>query len=317
MQRRNKFQAVERQVDALHFESTLLVESTSADDYGQYECVVRNALGQASTSLEFSKPSRPDTPLQLRVGNVSDSSVELLWTPGFDGGMQVYYRIRLKQHGEDKYKYVDAKPGEQNVTLEGLKPGGNYYFSVMAHNEAGGSKFLPDIKLTLSKGSQPHSAEYTEKDELPNVMIIGITSAAMVLLVLNAALVAWFVIRRQNKSQGEAEPSNDDAYSKDDNQSVYKVRLRRLTRNSNPRELMLTDLILTSYPSLHCRRTCRRRQQPPRTSSRTWTSFSRPHTRPSTRRAPCVRPPIRCVIPISRAPCPIPSGTVNATAPQG
>lgn len=231
MQRRNKFQAVERQVDALHFESTLLVESTSADDYGQYECVVRNSLGQASTSLEFSKPSRPDTPLQLRVGNVSDSSVELLWTPGFDGGMQVYYRIRLKQHGEEKYKYVDAKPGEQNVTLEGLKPGGNYYFSVMAHNEAGGSKFLPDIKLTLSKGSQPHSAEYTEKDELPNVMIIGITSAAMVLLVLNAALVAWFVIRRQNKSQGEAEPSNDDAYSKDDNQSVYKVRRSSLTSN--------------------------------------------------------------------------------------
>lgn len=58
---------------------------------------------------------------------------------------------------------------------------------------------------------------------MPNMMIIGITSAAMVLLILNAALVAWFVIRRQNKSTTETETPNDDAYSKEDNQSVYKV----------------------------------------------------------------------------------------------
>lgn len=72
-------------------------------------------------------------------------------------------------------------------------------------------------------GSTPLSAELNEKDEMPNFMIIGITSAAMVLLILNAALVAWFVIRRQNKNANEVEAPNDDAYSKEDNQSVYKV----------------------------------------------------------------------------------------------
>ncbi|XP_037715828.1 nephrin isoform X2 [Drosophila subpulchrella] len=248
MQRRNKFKSVERQVDTLNYESALLIENTSADDYGQYECVVRNALGQASTTLEFSKPSRPDAPLQLRVGNVSDTGVELNWTPGFDGGMQTYFRLRLKQHGEDKYKYVDAKPGHQNISLDGLKPGATYYFSVMAANEAGGSKFMPDIKLTLSKGSQPHSAEYTEKDELPNVMIIGITSAAMVLLVLNAALVAWFVIRRQNKSQSEAEPSNDDVYSKDDSQSVYKADVQKKAAASTYLVENVDIIQSTAYP---------------------------------------------------------------------
>ncbi|XP_033251166.1 nephrin-like isoform X2 [Drosophila miranda] len=248
MQRRNKFKTLDRQVDALNYESALLIENTSADDYGQYECVVRNALGQASTTLEFSKPSRPDTPLQLRVGNVSDTGVELMWSPGFDEGMQTYYRLRLKQHGEDKYKYVDAKPGNLNITLDGLKPGATYYISVMAANEAGGSKFMPDIKLSLSKGSQPHSAEYTEKDELPNVMIIGITSAAMVLLVLNAALVAWFVIRRQNKSQGEAEPSNDDVYSKDDNQSVYKADVQKKAAASTYLVENVDIIQSTAYP---------------------------------------------------------------------
>ncbi|XP_017838781.1 nephrin isoform X2 [Drosophila busckii] len=248
LKRRNKYSTAERQVDGLYFESALLIESTAAEDYGQYECVVRNSLGQASTTLEFSKPTRPDTPLQLRVGNVSDSSVELMWTPGFDGGMQAYYRLRVKQQGEDKYKTVEVKLGALNATLEQLKPGGNYYFSVMAFNEAGNSKYLPDIKLTLSKGSQPHSAEYTEKDELPNVMIIGITSAAMVLLVLNAALVAWFVIRRQNKSQGETEPSNDDAYSKDDNQSVYKADVQKKAAASTYLVENVDIIQSTAYP---------------------------------------------------------------------
>ncbi|KAM7345697.1 hibris isoform 4-T4 [Cochliomyia hominivorax] len=226
--RRNKFKALDRKINALTYESSLIIENTSADDYGQYECVARNSHGQASSTLEFSKPMRPDTPLDLQVNNVTENGVDLAWTPGFDGGLPVYYRLRFKIFNEDKYKYVDAKPGSVNITIDGLKAGSTYVFSVMAANEAGGSKFLPDIKLTLTKGSQPYSAELNEKDEMPNMMIIGITSAAMVLLVLNAALVAWFVIRRQNKNSTETEAPNDDAYSKEDNQSVYKLPISAL-----------------------------------------------------------------------------------------
>ncbi|XP_023299078.2 nephrin isoform X1 [Lucilia cuprina] len=226
--RRNKFKALDRKLNALTYESSLMIENTSADDYGQYECVARNTHGQASSTLEFSKPMRPDTPLDIQVNNVTDNGVDLSWTPGFDGGLPVYYRLRFKIFNEDKYKYVDAKPGSINITIDGLKAGSTYVFSVMAANEAGGSKFLPDIKLTLTKGSQPYSAELNEKDEMPNMMIIGITSAAMGLLILNAALVAWFVIRRQNKNSTETEAPNDDAYSKEDNQSVYKLPISAL-----------------------------------------------------------------------------------------
>lgn len=53
----------------------------------------------------------------------------------------------------------------------------------------------------MKTGSEPISAELLEKSEMPNLVIIGITSAAMILLVLNAALVAWFVTRKQNKGK--------------------------------------------------------------------------------------------------------------------
>lgn len=57
--------------------------------------------------------------------------------------------------------------------------------------------------LLENTGSEPISAELLEKSEMPNLVIIGITSAAMILLVLNAALVAWFVTRKQNKGKKE------------------------------------------------------------------------------------------------------------------
>ncbi|KAL9915607.1 nephrin isoform X2 [Glossina fuscipes] len=252
--RRNKFKAIDRRLDAFTYESTLVIENTSNDDYGQYECMARNAHGQASTTLEFSKPMRPDTPLELLVNNVTENGVDLSWIPGFDGGLPVYYRLRFKVYNEDKYKYIDGKPGSLNVTIDGLKAGSTYVFSVMSANEAGGSKFLPDIKLTLAKGSTPLSAELNEKDEMPNFMIIGITSAAMVLLILNAALVAWFVIRRQNKNANEVEAPNDDAYSKEDNQSVYKLPISALQADvqKQPTATYLVENVdiiqSTSYP---------------------------------------------------------------------
>jgi len=79
MQRRNKFKSVERQVDTLNYESALLIENTSADDYGQYECVVRNALGQASTTLEFSKPSRAPFHVELMASG-NPMVISYTWT---------------------------------------------------------------------------------------------------------------------------------------------------------------------------------------------------------------------------------------------
>lgn len=151
--RRNKYKILERKLDALRYESFLLIENVASDDYGQYECVARNIHGQAVSGLEFSKPMRPDVPHELHVNNVTENGVDLSWSPGFDGGLPPYYRLRFKLYNEDKYKYIDVKPGSLNATIDGLKAGSTYVFSIMAANEAGGSKFLPDLKLTLTKGN--------------------------------------------------------------------------------------------------------------------------------------------------------------------
>lgn len=49
------------------------------------------------------------------------------------------------------------------------------------------------------KDPEPLSIESVEKSELPKLVIVGIALAGLGLLIINAVLVAWFIIRRRNK----------------------------------------------------------------------------------------------------------------------
>lgn len=49
------------------------------------------------------------------------------------------------------------------------------------------------------KDPEPLSIESVEKSELPKLVIVGIALAGLGPLIINAVLVAWFIIRRRNK----------------------------------------------------------------------------------------------------------------------
>lgn len=66
--------------------------------------------------------------------------------------MIFFFYVVGRELKDEKYKYVDVRPTAPNVTIHGLKSNTPYLFSVMAANEAGGSKYLPDIKKTMAKG---------------------------------------------------------------------------------------------------------------------------------------------------------------------
>lgn len=91
-----------------------------------------------------------------------------------------------------------------------------------------------------------------------------------------------------------------------------------MIRSINPliKSNQLYSEILTSCPSLLCRRMFRRKQPPPHISWRTWTLSSRRRIRRNIRRAPCAPRPIRSAIRTSPGPCRIPSGTVSGTVPR-
>ena len=70
------------------------MSEVSSADYGAYDCIARNSEGLDRHTIRLNVTSRPDPPSQLRVLNVTASSVALAWTQGFDGGHEQHFMLR-------------------------------------------------------------------------------------------------------------------------------------------------------------------------------------------------------------------------------
>lgn len=149
-----KFYVEHKQIDALTYESILVVERVASNDYGLYECIARNELGNVKEKVRLDVTSPPDPPVSLNVLNVTHDSVTLAWTPGFDGGMKANYRIRYRELNSDRYWYEDSQPNSYKLTIGGLRMNTLYVFSIMASNGLGSSRYLPDVTRAHTKGKE-------------------------------------------------------------------------------------------------------------------------------------------------------------------
>lgn len=147
-----KYNVELKQIDPLTYESTLLIERVGKGDYGKYECIARNDLGQSKEIVRLDITSRPDTPITLNILNTTHDSVTVSWIPGFDGGMKASYRVRYREVNSEHYKYEDGLPNSHKLTITGLKMNTVYLFSVMASNQLGNSNYLPDLTKAQTKG---------------------------------------------------------------------------------------------------------------------------------------------------------------------
>ena len=91
-----KYQVEEKTIDSLTYESILIIEKVAPADYGAYECIAKNDLGESVETIRLDITSQPDTPLSLNILNVTHDAVTLAWTPAFDGGLKASYRVRYR-----------------------------------------------------------------------------------------------------------------------------------------------------------------------------------------------------------------------------
>ncbi|XP_049543498.1 nephrin isoform X2 [Anopheles darlingi] len=217
-----KFYVENKQIDALTYESILVVERVAANDYGLYECIVRNELGNVKEKVRLDVTSPPDPPVSLNVLNVTHDSVTVAWTPGFDGGMKANYRVRYREVNSDRYWYEDSQPNSYKLTIGGLRMNTLYVFSIMASNGLGSSRYLPDVTRAHTKGPDMETPEMAQKAEIPSFVIFCIALAALCLLAVNAGLVTWFMMRKRAKGETLSSVSEkSDAYSTDANRPDY------------------------------------------------------------------------------------------------
>ncbi|KAL5285587.1 NPHS1.2 family protein [Megaselia abdita] len=205
--RMNNYDVEDKKIDPLTYESTLIIQKVAPADYGEYKCVAVNNFGSSNESVSLDVTSPPDPPLSLNILNTTHDTVTLTWTPGFDGGLKAKYRVRYREISSDQYRYIDGLSNSHKLVITGLRMNTAYLFSVMAFNELGQSKYLPDLARAQTKEIEEIADPLTEptNPQLPTRIILGIALASFGLLLVNAAVVAWYFVKKNRSKETSAQ----------------------------------------------------------------------------------------------------------------
>ncbi|KAH9367830.1 hypothetical protein HPB48_017689 [Haemaphysalis longicornis] len=154
--------------DVVRWRSTLVVQRVGSADYGRYTCTARNELGSDWSRFAVRPRGRPDPPTAVRALNVSHTSALLIWSPGFDGGLEQQFRVRSRRigggpSGGGRYEHTPFSPavggGAPELLIEGLEPGAEYTFSVQARNALGESVFSQESPAVATKESEKENVD--------------------------------------------------------------------------------------------------------------------------------------------------------------
>ncbi|CAL4122494.1 unnamed protein product [Meganyctiphanes norvegica] len=212
-----------RLVDGLTmYESILVIKNVTGSDYGFFDCQARNPLGAERTAVHLDGTSQPDTPLDLKVVNVTHDTAFLIWTPGFDGGLLQRYRIRYHVTDNQRYQYSDVYPeNATNFAVDGLSLATTYNFNILAYNAKGESPYSEGTVKATTHSSAPPTELPSSVPSSPvtSLLVVIITLVGAALLVLNCALIACFVRRRAHKRMAKA--SSEKGSSKSTTIEMY------------------------------------------------------------------------------------------------
>ncbi|CAH1981410.1 unnamed protein product [Acanthoscelides obtectus] len=133
----------------------LRIWNTTFTDTGEYECVVKSAVGMISSKTRVIIEGPPGSPGGVQVINIQKSLVTLQWTDGANHGSPIHSytisgRTRYNPNWFDlthgvRATEIDRYTGRKETTIENsLTPWSSYEFRVSARNDLGmGPPSLP------------------------------------------------------------------------------------------------------------------------------------------------------------------------------
>ncbi|CAD5111616.1 DgyrCDS911 [Dimorphilus gyrociliatus] len=134
------------------FESSLSIIKVSKLDYGNYRCVATNKYNEkGETSVVLQEKSRPNQIKDFKLSSRTWNSLNLYWTPGFDGGETQSFKLVYTKKNSNQLPLHIEKITQNRYNLTGLEPDNNYEVTIYPFNIMGFGPPTSSLTFKTSK----------------------------------------------------------------------------------------------------------------------------------------------------------------------
>ncbi|KAH3811399.1 hypothetical protein DPMN_139809 [Dreissena polymorpha] len=184
-------------------QTNLSISQLQIDDFTNYSVRVNNSLGSTEQTFVIRANEQPSVPQQLLAVDtmVTESSLTVQWTPGFNGGEDQWFIIGYKKAADESWTYINVSSTVTQLSIRELVAGTKYDIKMYATNIIGKS----DETTVLSVTTQP---DISDNGSSPSVgAAVGGSVAGTLVAVILAVL--WKYRKAFKRKPGEAAHYDD------------------------------------------------------------------------------------------------------------
>lgn len=122
--------------------------------YGKITDNVKGDGNAYTFDVDFRTEWTDPTPGTFSIGQVTDSSIALTWTPATDNDTpqeDLSYRVEYKKEGDSGWKMTPLTKNLTSYVIEGLDPASNYRVDVCVKDMSGNYKRYGEVGVTTKK----------------------------------------------------------------------------------------------------------------------------------------------------------------------
>ncbi|XP_052214828.1 protein turtle-like [Dreissena polymorpha] len=122
-------------------QTNLSISQQHIGDFSSYSVRVNNSLGSTEQTFVIRANEQPSIPQQLLVVDamVTESSITVQWTPGFNGGEEQWFVIGFKKAADESWTNENVSSTVTRLTIGELAAGTEYKVKMYAENIIGKS----------------------------------------------------------------------------------------------------------------------------------------------------------------------------------